>query len=176
MSGRDTALPNILFVGNDYVRKGGDRLVEWHQKYFVDRAQLHIVSSQAPLTRRLRNVVWYGRVDNHRLMSIIYPQMAIFCLPTRADMSSWVIAEANASQVPSVTSRVGGIGEVCLHEKTGFVIAPENEQGFIDAIDQLLVHQTLRLEMGIQARRYAEECLNSSITYKTLFDRILSGI
>jgi glycosyltransferase involved in cell wall biosynthesis len=169
-------LPRILFVGKDFRRKGGDRLLAWHQKYFAHRAQLHIVSAQAPSARGLRNVICYGRVDNDVLMSRVYPTATVFCLPTRADMSSWVIAEASALGVPSVSSRLAGISEICLHERTGLLLSPDCDDAFVDALDRLLTDRALRDRMGAEARQHAEANLNASVTYRKLFDHILSRI
>ncbi|MFZ4575493.1 MAG: glycosyltransferase, partial [Phycisphaerales bacterium] len=38
----------LVFVGNDWVRKGGPRVVAWHQQHFADRAELHLVGKGAP--------------------------------------------------------------------------------------------------------------------------------
>ena len=165
-------LPKILFCGNDWERKGGPRLVRWHQDHWAEKAELHIASAKAVVPPGLKNVVLHGSVPHARLRQEILPSASIFCMPTWQDMSPYVLSEAQATGLPCVSSRVGGIPELVIHGKTGFVIPPHDDAGFLDAITRLLDDPALRLEMGRAARQHAVANLDATVLFKRLFDRL----
>lgn len=68
-----------------------------------------------------------------------------------------VFAEAHAMGVPVVSFASGGISEVVLHEKTGF-LAPEGDvRALATSIELLLKDTYLRDQMGRAARAHCEE-------------------
>jgi glycosyltransferase involved in cell wall biosynthesis len=169
-------LPNIAFVGNDFHRKGGDLLLEVHQRHLTERAVLHIVSRQAPDESGLRNIKVYRSVPNAELVREFYPRMDLFCLPTRSDMSSWVVAEASAAALPVVTTAVGGIGDLVVEGVTGFVVGKDDREALRARLLALLDDRPLRETMGRRARSHAENSLNAERTYGRLIDRIVASV
>ncbi len=169
-------LPIILFCGNDWERKGGPRLLQWHQKHWADIAELHIASAKATIPHGLKNVVLHGNVPHVRLRQEILPLASIFCLPTWQDMSPYAISEAQAAGLPTVSSRVGGIPELVIHDQTGFLIPPHDDAGFVDAVTRLLHDPALRLDMGRAARQHAAKNLDATVLFKRVFDRLVHEV
>jgi glycosyltransferase involved in cell wall biosynthesis len=62
-------------------------------------------------------------------------------------------AEANASGVAVVTSRIAGLPEVVEHGKTGLLVPPGDPSALADAIIRLLEDDRLRRSMGDAGRR-----------------------
>lgn len=143
----------ILFVGGDWRRKGGDRLLRWHQERWSDRAELHVCAPVSP-SRRSINVIHHGIVPHERIIAELLPSMDLFVLPTWNDMSPHAVAEAAAAGLPVVSSAIGGIGEQVLDGTTGFLRAPADEAGFVEAVERLLADPDLRVRMGAAARRH----------------------
>jgi hypothetical protein len=86
--GEDGQAPvRIAFVGNNLERKGGRRLVAWHQKHWVDRAELHVFTSSANPLGDLPGVIWHHSVQNQAIVTEHLRTMDMFVLPTRSDMS-----------------------------------------------------------------------------------------
>ena len=56
--------------------------------------------------------------------------------------------------LPVVITRVGGLPEYSLDEKTGFVIEPKNTNQLCSAIQKILSDDTLRMRMGNFARQH----------------------
>ncbi len=169
---RSVGLPRLLFVGNCWDRKGGPELLEWHQRLWRDRAELHVVSAKAPVDRAARNVVWHGEVPNDRVLGELLPSADVFCLPTRHDMSGFAIAEAQAAGVPVVASRLAGIKDLVIDAETGYLIDPHDEAGFTAAIGRLLDDGPLRARMGVAARHHAEAALDAAVVFPRLLDRV----
>ena len=166
-------LPRILFCGNDWRRKGGPRLVRWHQKYWADEAELHLVSKDAVVPPDSKNVVNHGLVPNDRLLREILPGADIFCLPTTQDMSPFAVTEAQAFGVPTVASRIGGMANLVLHERTGYLIPPHDEEGFVSAVSRLLREPALRATLRQAAIAHARTHLNAAIALPRLLERIV---
>ena len=168
-------LVKIAFIGNDFVRKGGPGLVEVHQQYLADLAELHIVSKRFSPRGRYRNVHHYPFIDNNRLSAEWLPQMDIFCLPTSRDMSSWVIAEAAAAGVPAVTFGVGGMGDLCVDGTTGYVLPRGDFAGVRDALRTLIERPELRRQLAENARRHARTSLDREKNYGAMLSTMLAS-
>jgi glycosyltransferase involved in cell wall biosynthesis len=162
----------IAFVGNDWVRKGGDRLVRWHQEHCVDRAEVHLFGRNIPALPPMKNVVVHGSVERGRLMGEFLPSMDVFALPTREDMTPWAIVEAAALMLPVVSSRVGAIGELVIHGRTGLLALPGDDAGFAANMRLLVENEQLRQEMAVAARVYAVQEFEPSRWYNALLDRL----
>ena len=166
-------LPRILFCGNDWQRKGGARLVRWHQKYWADLAELHLVSNDADVRPGLKNVINHGAVPNERMLKEILPSADVFCLPTTQDMSPFAVTEAQAFGIPTVASRVGGMANLVLHQKTGYLVSPHDEAGFVAAVSDLLRDADLRATMRQAASLHARIDLNAAVLLPKLLNRIV---
>lgn len=167
-------LPRIAFCGNDWRRKGGARLVEWHQRHWSDLAELHLVSSGAVVAPGLKNVINHGGIPHARLLEEILPSASIFCLPTLEDMSPYAVSEAQAFGIPTVTSQLGGLGDLVLHDRTGFLIPPHDDDGFVAAVTKLLQNAPLRAAMRAAASQHAVARLNASTVIPGLLERVVT--
>lgn len=167
-------LPRILFCGNDFERKGGPQLVRWHQELWSQKAELHIASAGAPPLADLPNVFRHGSVPHERLVKEMLPSSDVFCLPTQSDMSPFAVAEAQAAGLPTVSSRIGGLSDMVVEGKTGFLLPPDDEAGFKAAITRLINDPRLREEMSQQARRHADQNLDAAKVFPRLLDRLVA--
>ena len=154
--------PQILFVGGDFVRKGGDLLLDVFTRNFADSADLHLVTKQVPknLPRNVRAYADLGNNDS-RLRSL-YGNADLFVLPTRADVSSIVAMEAMATGRPVITTRMGGIPDIVRQGETGFLIEPDDAVALAEAMRTLLGDSDLRRSMGVAGRAIVERDFNAS--------------
>lgn len=60
-------------------------------------------------------------------------------------------------QRPLITTPIGGLPEVCLHQKTGLIVPPHAFEKFADAVLVLKQDRKLREEMGRAGRTLVEE-------------------
>ena len=169
-------LPRLLFCGNDWHRKGGPRLVRWHQQHWSNLAELHVVSKDADLPPGLKNVVNHGVVPNERMLKEILPSADVFCLPTTQDMSPFAVTEAQAFGIPTVASKIGGLADLVLHGKTGYLISPRDEAGFVSAVSSLLRSADLRSTMRREALQHAQTHLNAAALLPRLLARVVDVV
>jgi glycosyltransferase involved in cell wall biosynthesis len=149
------ALPRLLFVGGDFDRKGGPLLLDLFRRHLRGRCRLVLVT-------RGRDEAEEG-VELHRDMMPgdprlleLYRSCDALVVPTLADCFSMAALEAMACGLPVITSAVGGIPEIVRHGDTGFLVAPGDGRGLLEAIGALLDNQVLRSAMGGNGRRRAE--------------------
>lgn len=156
--------PKILFVGGEFVRKGGDLLLDCFRENFADRAELHLVTKQPPpdLPPHVFAHTDFGANDPRLLQ--LYADCDVFAMPTRADMSPWVVLEAMASGRPVITTAVGGIPDMVRDGETGFLLPPENPAALRNALSRVLSDAPLRLAMGKAGRARVEQQFNAAVS------------
>lgn len=168
-------LPRVAFVGAPWHRKGGDRLLRWHQERWADRVELHVLCRDAPaMAAGCRNVVVHEPIPRREVLEVFLPACDLFVLPTRRDQSPWVVAEAAAAGLPVVAFGVGGIAELIVDRETGFVVSAGDDRGFVAAVDALLRDQGLRGEMSRRATRHALHTLSAEANFGRLVDTLMA--
>lgn len=81
-------------------------------------------------------------------ISTVFSQIHILIHPARFEAFGRVVAESLASGRPVVASREGGLPEIVDDGETGFLVEPENTDGFVAAVLKLIGDDTLRTRMG----------------------------
>jgi glycosyltransferase involved in cell wall biosynthesis len=165
------AVPRIVFVGNDWDRKGGPRLLRWHQERLADRAELHVFSSRAPIDPTCKNVTWHGSMANDRLVGEFLPTMDLFVFPTTLDSVPFAIVEAQSAGLPVVSYRVGFISDLVIDGETGVLCNPGDEAAFFAQAERLIDDVALRERMSAAARKSAER-FQKNRTLGALFDEL----
>jgi glycosyltransferase involved in cell wall biosynthesis len=153
---RRDGLPRILFVGGDFVRKGGDVLLEAFRQRLRGKAELHLVTGH-PVPAGEGIFTYAGLPPNSAPLVDLFRNADVFALPTRADCLAVVLGEAMASSLPIVTTNVGAHSEAVVHGRTGFIVEPGDVESLADALERLVDDPSLCRSMGEQARALAEE-------------------
>jgi colanic acid/amylovoran biosynthesis glycosyltransferase len=87
----------------------------------------------------------------------------IYCLPCvwaedgDIDGLPQMLMEAMACGLPAISSRLVGIPDLCIHEKTGLLVEPGNVQQIADAILRLHKNPDEAQRLARDARRWIEE-------------------
>ncbi len=165
----------LVFVGNDWERKGGPRLLKWHQQHWKDKAELHVCSAKAPRDNSATNVVWHGAVPNDELMRRLLPSMDVFVMPTLVDASPIAIQEAASCGLPVVSTRIAGIPELVRHGETGFVCERDDERAYLDAVNRLIASPMLLMGMSQSSSRMVAQDLSSDRWLEHLVDNLRSA-
>jgi glycosyltransferase involved in cell wall biosynthesis len=164
------AKPKILFVGGDFERKGGDRLLNVFSNQFADRAELHLVTKEPPATKP-PNVYLYTDIGpNDDRLAQLYAKADLFVLPTTADLSPWAYLEAMASGCAVISTGVGGVIDMVRHGETGLIVPVGDEVALATAIRSLLDNPTLCRQMGAQGRKDVECDFNAAINVPRMLD------
>jgi glycogen(starch) synthase len=102
----------------------------------------------------------------------------IVLMPSRREGLGLVAVQAALMGCPIVASRVGGLPEVVVHEKTGLLVEREDPRGLADAIAFLLDHPDVAEHLGRAARVRTqdvfawERCVDA---YESLYTSVAGG-
>ena len=103
-------------------------------------------------------VTLYGSVSTNELR-VHYENAKIFVLPSidlrdgfHTETQGVVLQEAQASGIPVIASRTGGIPEVIKHRETGLLFDEEDDEGLARHIETLITDSTLYKNIITQAR------------------------
>ncbi len=113
--------------------------------------QIESVISQYNLSE---HVTLLGRIDQQAVKTEL-AQASIFVLPSKQENAPMAIAEAMAVGVPVISSNVCGMPYMIEDGKTGFLVDPEDTDGFSDSILNLLDNEDVYLKMSQAAQTEA---------------------
>ena len=154
------APPTVLFVGNDFIRKGGPRLLEAFRlvRETVPDARLRIAGTPHPIAPQ-PGVEVLGRVAGRERMSQLYAEADVFCMPSVFDPFGLVLLEAMAHGVPCVATPTCGVPEIVVDGETGLMVPQDADavQPLAAALVELLTDPQRAAEMGAAGRRRVEQ-------------------
>ena len=105
------------------------------------------------------NVKFVGFVD-HAKVEKYYDKLSVFIAVSERESFGVSVLEAAAKGIPSITSNIGGLTEVNLHNKTGIVIRPNKPYELADAIQKLYENKKMRHDLGLNAKKRVIEKFN----------------
>ena len=156
---RPTDAPlRILFMGGEFERKGGPRLVEAFLSRFAnnENVELHIVTKDANVPRHPRIFVHLGVAAYSDAWHALYRSADVFALPTKRDQSPIAFLEAMAAGLPVITTPVGSAAEIVVDGETGFVIPGDDTALLAERIATVLNDRDLRARLGAAGRARVE--------------------
>src|ERR1700737_3673664 len=147
----------VLFVGGDFLRKGGADLLRATQD-MAGTVELDIVTSSAapPVPGNVSCRIHRGMTPQSEALVDLYRRADLFVLPSRGDCSPQAIAEAMASGLPVVASDVGAIREMVRDGENGYLVPVGDVASLRHALETLTERPTLRRAMGRRYRQIAE--------------------
>ena len=171
------AKPKILFVGTDFVRKGGSLLLEVFERRFRGRAELHLVTMQAPKDAREGVYVHSDFKPNDPRLARLYQESDMLVVPTTADTGPlWVFMEAMAMRLPVIGTDTGANKELVQHGKTGLIVKIGDGAELGAAIETLLDDAELRRAMGERGRELVESRHSARVNVPLILARMKDAV
>jgi glycosyltransferase involved in cell wall biosynthesis len=159
----------VLFVGRLYHRKGLEILLRSIPPVIQEFSDVKFAISGTGFKKKeqsLRNlakqleiedyVTFLGYVPDEKLPSL-YSASDIFVLPAIYENFPFAILEAQATALPVISTKVGGIPEFLVDNENGFLIDPGDEKQLTQRVLTLLQDPKLAEEMGRRGRKLIEE-------------------
>ena len=125
---------------------------------------------QKALDLNIEDKIKFTGFVNHENVIKYYNKLSVFVAVSKRESFGVSILEAAACEIPSITSNIGGLIEVNLHNETGIVINPNDPQKLAESIMKLYKDEKLRFNMGVNARKRVVEQYN----WKNNVDQMIS--
>ncbi len=159
----------VLFVGRLYHRKGLEILLRSIPPVLQEFSDVKFVISGKGFKEKeesLRNlakqldiedhVTFMGYVPDEKLPNL-YSASDIFVLPAIYENFPFAILEAQATGLPVISTKVGGIPEFLVDNENGFLIDAGDSAQLTQRVLALLQDPKLAKEMGMRGRKLIEE-------------------
>ena len=163
----------LLFVGGDFLRKGGDMLLDVFRRHLSASCELHLVTS-AEVEPGGGVHVYRGVKPHAPELLRLYADSDVFVLPTRGDCLAVVLGEAMASSLPIVTTRVGAHAEAVVEGESGFVIDVDDADALRDRLERLARDPELARKMGRRSREVGEQRFDMDRNANRIADLLLA--
>ena len=146
----------LLFVGGDFVRKGGDLLLEVFGSDLRGRCELDLVTRD-PIAAEPGVRVHRTLGPRSAELRALYRDADALVLPARGDCFSIAALEAMAMALPVVITAVGGIPDIVEPGRSGHLIAPGDGRALREALDALIADPDTARALGRRGRELVEE-------------------
>lgn len=180
----DVNKKQILFIGQNPVNdpnKGWDLLQETLKRFFETgdvEFELVVVGHSGELVSEVPySVHSLGEISADEILVDLYSAVDLLLVPSRAEAFSQVTLEAQSCGLPVVGFDIGGIPDIIIHRKTGWISPAFDIDDFSEGIDWILREEGRPVELGSEARRNVIERFSPervSRKYHDLYQRILS--
>ena len=152
-------------------KKGIDWFVEEVMPQLADDTRVYVIAGSGVLEpdirksiekHNLQNDVFLVGMAEDDMLRLLYNAADIFVMPNipiEDDMEGFglVSLEAASCGLPVVASELEGIKDVIKDGMNGFLVKPNDPQGFIARINELLGDDEARQAFGEHARQYTLE-------------------
>ena len=115
---------------------------------------------------KYKNFEWLGALEYPNKVREYLSEIDMYALISGLDMSPLTLLEAQLMKKPVIATNVGGIPELMIDKKTGFLIESGNAIQLIEKIEEILNDPKKIEEMGIEGRKFVKENFSWKIITK----------
>ncbi len=163
----------ILFVGGDFYRKGGEILLQ---------AFRGLPSGKAALTLVTRSAIQPGegvtvRNDlqpNSPELIALYQTSDLFVLPTKAEAFGIAAVEASAMGLPVIATNIGGVSDIVIDNQTGLLLPSHNADSLRAMLLRLIEAPEQCIRLGDAARHHVETHFDARKNAARILDIIVA--
>ncbi|GAB4481252.1 MAG: glycosyltransferase family 4 protein [Anaerolineales bacterium] len=156
---RHTEEPIALFIGKEFLRKGGDVLLQAFalvRREFPAARLALVTGERIPAGLPMAGVDLLSPTWERDSLMELYRQSDVFVLPSRLETWGDVLPEAMAFGLPCIGVQSDAMGEIITGAETGLIVPPEDPQALAAALLRLFRDPDLRARMGRAGRRRVE--------------------
>lgn len=144
--------------GPEYLIKASQYLLPEHPNtsflFAGDGPLKEALYKKAKKTGGEKNILFLGwRDDIARVLAVF----DVFCLSSLNEGMGRVLVEAMALGIPIVASDVGGIPDLVIHGKNGFLVPPKNPEELAKHIQILIQNKDQRIKMGQAGKKMSQK-------------------
>lgn len=172
----------ILTVARIVVEKGLSYGIEAIKLLLEKKPRLDIeyrIIGDGPLKKKLEKmvkdfklndvVIFLGSAEQKDIIKEM-KKSKIFLLPSIAEALPVVLMEAQAMKLPVIATKVGGIPEVVVDGKSGFLVPERDIKAMAEKIEYLVKNKKIWRKMGKYGRRFVKKHYNIDKLNKNLIN------
>ena len=165
---RDWSVPRFLFVGREWERKGGDRVLAAFPRLRdrIPEARLDLVGPHPPV--REPGVTGHGDGPSGPEVAALLGAATCLVIPSLVEPAGIVHVEAGASGIASIGTTVGGAADII--GDAGRTVDPGDDEALLDAMLELADPDTAR-ELGERARERS-----ALFTWRAMAARVMRAL
>jgi glycosyltransferase involved in cell wall biosynthesis len=159
----------VLFVGNEFQRKGGPVLLEAFTRVKREIRDARLIVVGPDLEFRQDGVEVKGRVTDPVEISKYFRQASLFVLPSLFEPFGIVFAEAFAFKTPCIGTDLCAMPEIIGEGNGGFLVPANDSKKLADRMITLLRDGALAKKMG----DYGFNRVRSTFNWDTVVDTMI---
>ena len=102
------------------------------------------------------NFNWLGSLEYPKKVRQYLSEIDVYALISGLDMSPLTLLEAQLMKKPVIATAVGGIPELMVNKKTGYLIKKGDPEEIVEIISELIKNKELSKQMGLEGRNFVE--------------------
>jgi glycosyltransferase involved in cell wall biosynthesis len=178
---KDYSVGNVLFIGVDFERKGGNEVLKAFQvmRETIPRATLHVVGPKNIPSGLvgIPGVIWHGflrKTDELELTKLreLFRNAVLFVMPSRYEPFGIAPLEAMSYGIPCIVSNAWALPEIVPDKKCGRLVEPGNWEELAATLTELLANPVLLSRYGAAARMHVE----GKYTWPKVVDKLEQNI
>ena len=110
-----------------------------------------------PILEKFENFHWLGKLEYPDKVRDFLTEVDIYALVSGIDMSPLTVQEAQLMEKPVVATNVGGVPELMLDGKTGFLVKKGSDEELYEKLSLLINDEKKSQTMGKEGRKYVSK-------------------
>ena len=149
----------------------------------ISKAKLYVIGSEGPEKKYKKEIINFIKENNLEKNIILLGKKSpeevnkylkktnVTAVPEQwENMSPLIVMEAMALSKPIVASRIGGIPEFIIHNKTGLLSEHNNPEDFAKNITKILKNTKLAEKLGTNSKKKFRETFNNTKIIENLLN------
>lgn len=175
----------ILFLGQNLINdsnKGWDLLQEvlltFYQSSDIEFELVVVGHSEEIVLNCPYKIHSVGEISDDEILIDLYSAVDLLVVPSRFEAFSQVTLEAQSCGLPVVGFNIGGIPDILIHKKTGWISAPFDLIDFSEGINWILKEEGRSKKLGLNGRKNVIKRFSServSQQYYDLYQKVMTN-
>lgn len=171
---------NILFIGIDFERKGGNDLLRAFKivRQLLPDTILNIIGPKQQVDHaNIPGIIWHGLLRKNVMTEAnklhdLFNNSSLFVMPSLYEPFGIAPLEAMSYQIPCIVSNAWALPEIVPQNVCGKLVSPGNCEELAECIISLLSNPSLLKEYGEAGRRHVE----NNFTWDKVVQRLISSL